>query len=451
MPLQAPELDTRRFRDLLEEARARIPHYTPDWTNFNDADPGMTLVQLQVWLTETLLYQLNRLPELNYVKFLNLLQVTPKPASSAVAELTFKLKKLSRASDPLTVLIPRRSQVAVDDADLEREVIFETDYTLNALNATVGALITTVPESPQRRLVTRYDEDDKEAVVLHSFLPVGEAPSVDDEFLIGLLLRPTRNDGEDYSQDAFPEGELDLTVMAAEILDQTPDGEVIEGPVAEQALLPFEASEAAAGLAWEMYVGTDHASQFTNDDAWRTLTLRGDESAGLTDSGHVRLEIPAGASQVSFQQLPRSPFWTRLGLNKPPVTLGDLTDDLLDGGLDLVGDMLDEEAWLAIGVPEDRLADVLSCCADPAELVSALSDIVADGATLDPSELPFSFWTEDIDAGYDNPAVPAFPMVWLRARVVDTPQPPGLLTGVLLNTVPAIEAATRLQEALGTS
>jgi len=53
MPLEAPKLDSRSFEDLVKEARERIPRFTPEWTNLNDSDPGMTLVKLHAWLTET--------------------------------------------------------------------------------------------------------------------------------------------------------------------------------------------------------------------------------------------------------------------------------------------------------------------------------------------------------------------------------------------------------------
>ena len=149
MPLTAPNLDTRRFKDLVEEARARIPRYTPEWTNFNDSDPGMTLVKLHAWLTETLLFQLNQLPELTYIKFLELLNVQPRPAVAAQAELTFTLKKLSDPGDPLVVLIPRNTQVAVNDPDLEAPLIFETDRTLRALNGALAAVI--VPKTGGKR------------------------------------------------------------------------------------------------------------------------------------------------------------------------------------------------------------------------------------------------------------------------------------------------------------
>ena len=122
-----------------------FPRYTPEWTNFNDADPGMTLVKLQAWLIETILYRLNKLPDLNYIKFLELLHIKPQPAVAAQAQLTFKLKKLNKPTDPLAVLIAEehageRSTIP----DLAGEVIFETDRTLTALNGVLAAVIAPV-------------------------------------------------------------------------------------------------------------------------------------------------------------------------------------------------------------------------------------------------------------------------------------------------------------------
>ena len=48
MPLTVPNLDDRNFEQLVAETRARIPVHTPEWTNLNDSDPGITLVQLFV-------------------------------------------------------------------------------------------------------------------------------------------------------------------------------------------------------------------------------------------------------------------------------------------------------------------------------------------------------------------------------------------------------------------
>jgi Baseplate J-like protein len=73
MPLTLPQLDDRAWKDLVEEARALIPSLAPDWTNFNASDPGITLVELFAYLTETLLYRVNRVSEPSQRAFLKLI------------------------------------------------------------------------------------------------------------------------------------------------------------------------------------------------------------------------------------------------------------------------------------------------------------------------------------------------------------------------------------------
>ncbi len=56
----APNLFDRRFSDLMEMARARLPGLAPDWTDYNAHDPGITLMELLAWVTEAQLYSLGR-------------------------------------------------------------------------------------------------------------------------------------------------------------------------------------------------------------------------------------------------------------------------------------------------------------------------------------------------------------------------------------------------------
>ena len=81
MPLQVPQLDDRNFEQIVNEVIARIPVHTPEWNNFNNSDPGITLVQLFSFMMENLLYRTNRLPEANRIKFLSLLGIPLRPAS----------------------------------------------------------------------------------------------------------------------------------------------------------------------------------------------------------------------------------------------------------------------------------------------------------------------------------------------------------------------------------
>ncbi len=84
MPITLPVLDDRNYEQILEEALRRVPVYTPEWTSHRvESDPGVTIVQLFAFLTESLLYRANRIPELNRLKFLQLLNVPLRPASAA--------------------------------------------------------------------------------------------------------------------------------------------------------------------------------------------------------------------------------------------------------------------------------------------------------------------------------------------------------------------------------
>jgi len=83
MPLVVPQLDDRSYSDILTEALARIRVHNPEWTNFNDSDPGVTLLQLFSFMTENLLYRSNLIPERNRLKFLQLLGQRLRPASAA--------------------------------------------------------------------------------------------------------------------------------------------------------------------------------------------------------------------------------------------------------------------------------------------------------------------------------------------------------------------------------
>jgi hypothetical protein len=83
MTIPVPVLDDRSFDDLVTEAKARIGVHTPEWTNLNDSDPGITIVETFAFLTENLLYRSNRIPEANRLKFLTMLGISLQPASPA--------------------------------------------------------------------------------------------------------------------------------------------------------------------------------------------------------------------------------------------------------------------------------------------------------------------------------------------------------------------------------
>src|SRR5262252_730211 len=116
MPLNdlLPVIDDRTFADLVTEARTRIPRYTPEWTDLNESDPGMTLVELFAWMTELLVYRLGKVPQLNYLKFLELIGFELTPARPAIAEIAFPINPGYLL--PSTI-IPMATQVTTSTPD----------------------------------------------------------------------------------------------------------------------------------------------------------------------------------------------------------------------------------------------------------------------------------------------------------------------------------------------
>ena len=135
MPLPAPAIDDRRYQDLLNEALARIPVHTPEWTNLGPADPGVTMIEVFAFLTENLLYRANQIPERNRNKFIELLGVPLSPAASARGLV--EIKNESGSSQTVTLKpglearagqIPFLTEQGLDVLPLEAKLYLKRPY-----------------------------------------------------------------------------------------------------------------------------------------------------------------------------------------------------------------------------------------------------------------------------------------------------------------------------------
>jgi predicted phage baseplate assembly protein len=126
MPIPAPNLDNRRFQDLVDEAKRLIPQFCPEWTDHNVSDPGIALVELFAWMTESLLYRANQVPEKNYIKFLEMLGVRLEPPRSARAPVTLYLSGPQSGE----ITIPQGTEVATIRTETAPAIVFTTEADL---------------------------------------------------------------------------------------------------------------------------------------------------------------------------------------------------------------------------------------------------------------------------------------------------------------------------------
>ena len=123
--IDPPNLDDRNWQDIVNQAKALIPKYAPEWTDHNTSDLGITLIELFAWIVESMIYRLNRVPEKNLIAFFNLLGITRDPATPASTYLTYQSNT--------SVTVPKGSQAATLQTETDTAIVFETDEELRIL------------------------------------------------------------------------------------------------------------------------------------------------------------------------------------------------------------------------------------------------------------------------------------------------------------------------------
>jgi len=278
MPLDQaiPTIDDRSFDSLLDEVRTRIARYTPEWTpvwtDVNDNDPGITMVQVFAFLAEILTYRMSKTPELNYIKFLQLLGIELNAAEPSQAEVAFPVKA---AFADFSLIVPAHTQVTAESADGGPPVTFETERALIALRPPLAAVLAFDGFS-----YIGATKENKEAT--QGFEPFGPGAADGSAVLLGF----------DHT-GVFSPVEVDLSITT--LPDPTKAG-------AFKCGLPDSPTFASATLQWEYWSGTD----------WRRLSLLKDDTLAFTRSGHVHLQTPSSGMQPGvFPPEVKSLFWIR--------------------------------------------------------------------------------------------------------------------------------------------
>jgi len=137
MPFPPPNLDDRSFEDLMREAREIIRSRSPEWTDLSPSDPGMVLVELFAFLTENMLYRLNRLPDKVHVALLNQLGVTMLSPAAATVILTFS--RVGPATDK-EVAIPAATRISDAAATVTFATLVDAVIAVGSASVDVAAV-----------------------------------------------------------------------------------------------------------------------------------------------------------------------------------------------------------------------------------------------------------------------------------------------------------------------
>jgi predicted phage baseplate assembly protein len=242
MSLPAPNLDDRRFQQLVDEAKRLVQQRCPGWTDHNVHDPGVTLIETFAYMTDQLLYRLNRVPDRVYVKFLELIGVRLFPPTAARAAITFWLS----APLPDDVAIAAGAEVATPRARGTEVISFTTMRELRVVSAARSRVASSIREGEER--------DHTEALAGSTsagFYPFDQVPKPDDCMLIGLT-------------DAVPSCAVRLRLDCE-----------IEGVGVDPKDPP---------LVWEAFT----------DEGWKSCELDSDGTGGLNRAGDIVLHVPDG-------------------------------------------------------------------------------------------------------------------------------------------------------------
>lgn len=280
MALEAPNLDDRRYDDIVAEATALIPRWAPEWTDRNDSDPGIAILKLFAWMTDLTLYRLNQVPERAYVKFLQMVGIERRPAAAARAELSFTPAR----DDVAEVYVPQGTQVAAA-ADAIGPIVFETIRPLAVLGARLAAV--QVFDGFGTTAVTTT----KAQAAGQWFYPFGPRANEGSALMLGFA-----------STAAMTAGTVSLYIRMAR------DGAIPPPARATGADATATALPPAARLVWEYW-------DLVN---WQPLTLIRDETRALTRDGHIDIRGPGiAARRGKLGDSTELLFWLRCRLEAP--------------------------------------------------------------------------------------------------------------------------------------
>jgi hypothetical protein len=255
MGVDVPILDDRSYEELLEDLRKRIPIESEAWTDHNAHDPGITILEVLTWLSESYRYELDQIEERHRRKYLALLGSGPAGPQTATAAVAVAADEAVAGET-----VPAGTQLVAGDGRGER--VFETTRPVPLTDARVTRVVADTASG-------RQDLSEANLTEGTHYRPFGRRARAGSVAYLGF-------DGDPFADPTVP---LELAV----------DFHTGNLPArAEHGEEPAE-FEPSVEPVWEY--PTDYGD-WERHDAWERLTVREDTTDALYGDGVVRLAPP---------------------------------------------------------------------------------------------------------------------------------------------------------------
>ena len=264
---------------------ASIPAHTPEWTIQQLGDPGRTMIELFAWLADSILYRANLIPERQRLAFLKLLGLPLQPAAAATGIL-------SVFTDPSQT----NAVTLAKAATVPGTVAFETLSELDVLPVTAQAYVKVGLSNSQIAAQLPLLQG------LQQLYNLASVPS-------GYTTTPVfpNNSADANGVDVFG-GTIDqclwFALLVAKPQNQAAARATLGGKNGQRILsLGFQPALAAlnplagvgpltaVGATWQIS-GNSAAGQ---PAVYHSLSVAGDTTGGLTQTGVVQLVLPQAA------------------------------------------------------------------------------------------------------------------------------------------------------------
>lgn len=253
--IELENLDNRSLDDILDEAKTQIGYLSTEWTNFQEADPGITLVELFSWLKAVQHEYLNREMPAVSLKLLKLLDVERRKNKGS----TTLLEILNVKED---TFVPKRTQWKSGD------MIFENVNYQTFTGSNILSVCFENPEMPSSEEYYKFDGNN----VFYLF-----GKDIDRKNDKEICRRFIINFDSPISESSVVN--LYFSVHVSKGLERNP-------------IKIGDKFEKMADVEWEYY-GEENGKL-----GWHKLTVVNDDTYNFLFSGIIRIKIPGKMSSI---------------------------------------------------------------------------------------------------------------------------------------------------------